>query len=421
MRRPIVTALVLALAMGLGDSLPDRVAGASPSPDNPRLVRIEAGTHTGFHFDADGDVIASRTVTLQRPSSAHATGRDWIDGRGTFLYIADGTLAGYHVRESMLTYVKGAVGGRGYDPVRKVTFPAGRVVGYRFDSAWKLSSAHIDRLESASSASTDRFSVINGQRFYRIVDGGWAGTWVPVDGSFRTRALRCHTGPRADASLRVVRTVSGAGREVALTFDMGGRLDPALDIMRYLLLNGVCTTIFPTGSASLTDVGADVLAMVKAYPQVFEVGNHTMYHCNLVRGGEGPNCPATRPSTTRVQRELTDAAAIIHAGTGRSPIPYWRPPYGAYDAAVLDAAASVGYTTTAMWGVDTIDWRQVRDGGPTAAQIAAKVVDESRGGTVVLMHLGGWNTRNALPWMVNKLNGQRDLLPTSLSDVLDLA
>jgi peptidoglycan/xylan/chitin deacetylase (PgdA/CDA1 family) len=191
-----------------------------------------------------------------------------------------------------------------------------------------------------------------------------------------------------------------------------------MSIMRHLLLNGVCTTIFPTGSASLTEVGGGVLAMVKAYPQVFEVGNHTMYHCNLVRGGEGPYCPTARPSLARLRQELTDAAAIIQAGTGQAPIPYWRPPYGAYDAAVLDGAASVGYTTTVMWDVDTIDWRHVDDGGPTAAQIAGKVVDSTRTGSVVLMHLGGWNTRNALPWMLQQLRGERDLVPTSLSDVL---
>jgi peptidoglycan/xylan/chitin deacetylase (PgdA/CDA1 family) len=421
MRPSAVTILIiLALLVGLAGARPAAVAGAGPTPDAPRQVRIEAGTHVGLRFDADWDVIASRKVSLQRPSAAHATARRWISGRGTYLAIADGTFAGYWIRESMVAYVTGTVASRRYEPVRRVSFPAGTVAGYRFDASWKLVSAHIGRLASASSAATDRYLVLNGQAYYRIVNGGWAGTWVPADGSFRTRALACHTGPRADATRRVVRTVSGAGREVALTFDMGGRLDPALDIMRYLLLNGVCTTIFPTGSSSLTDTGAAVLAMVKAYPQVFEVGNHTMYHCNLVSGGEGPNCPVSRPSTARVQRELTDAAAIIRAGSGQRPIPYWRPPYGAYDSAVLNAAAGVGYTTTAMWGLDTIDWRHVNAGGPTAAQIAFKVVDGARGGTVVLMHLGGWNTRNALPWMLQRLDSQRDLLPTSLSDVLDL-
>lgn len=421
MRKPYVRiAILLVAVIGLAATLPAPATAAGPSQDSPRRVRLEAGIQTGYRFDADGDVIASRTATLQGPALAHATRRAWIDGRGTFLRLSDGALAGYEVRESTIAYIIGTVASRRIDPVRSVSFPPGTVIGYRFDAGWSLLDAHIGTLASASSAASDRFIVLNGQGYYRIVNGGWAGTWVPAAGSYRTRALACHTAPRADTARRVVTTVSGAGREVALTFDLGGRLDPALDIMRYLLLRGVCTTIFPTGASSLTDVGGEVLAMVKAYPQLFEAGNHTMDHCNLVSGGEGPNCPTTRPRAARVQRELTDAATIIRAGTGRTPRPYWRPPYGAYDSGVLGAAAGVGYTTTAMWGVDTIDWKHVDDGGPTAAQIAAKVVERSRNGTVVLMHLGGWNTRSALPWMLLRLDTQRALLPTSLSDVLDL-
>jgi hypothetical protein len=41
-------------------------------------------------------------------------------------------------------------------------------------------------------------------------------------------------------------------------------------------------------------------------------------------------------------------------------------------------------------------------------------------GTVVLMHLGGWKTRAALPAMIRGLRSQRDLVPTSISDLLDL-
>jgi peptidoglycan/xylan/chitin deacetylase (PgdA/CDA1 family) len=418
MRRRIVhIGLSLTLISTLAGALPAATAAADPAPDNPRLMRIEAGTHVGRQFDADGTITGSLRLTLQAPVTGHAIDRAWIPGRGRFLLAGDGPFAGYWLRESTVAYVRGSVGSVRYDPLARVAFPAGKVIGYRFDSDWRLVSAKIGTPQG-SGADTDRAAIIDGRRYYRIVTGRWTGTWVPAGGTLRAKTLDCRAGPRADATRGVVRRVIGAGPEVALTFDMGGRLDPAVSIMRYLLLKGVCTTIFPTGSASLTEVGGEVLAMLKAYPQVFEVGNHTMYHCNLVRGGEGPFCPVSRPSPTRLRQELTDAAAIIEAGTGQMPVPYWRPPYGAYDAAVLDGAASVGYTTTAMWDVDTIDWRHVDDGGPTAAEIAAKVVDGTRTGSVVLMHLGGWNTRNALPWMLQQLRTQRDLVPTSLSDVL---
>ncbi|HEX6129919.1 MAG TPA: polysaccharide deacetylase family protein [Candidatus Limnocylindria bacterium] len=422
MRRSIsATALALMLVFSASALVPSPTAAAAPSPDNPRMVSFQAGTHTGYRFDADGDIVARKTYTLDRASAASTTKRTAIPGRaGKYLYIVDGIWAGYHVRESMVSYVVGVVGSRTYDSPRVVSFPAGTIIGYRFDDDWNLVSARIGSLGHSSSASARRVAVINGIAYYRIVNGGWAGTWVPKAGTLAVKALSCRTGPRADATRRVVRTVSGAGPEVALTLDMGGRLDPALSIMRYLLLNGVCTTIFPTGASSQTDVGAAVLAMVRAYPQVFEVGNHTMNHCNLVTGENGAACPQRPMTAAEIRKELTSAAAIITEGSGQSPVPYWRPPFGAYNQFVLDAAAGAGYTTTAMWGVDTIDWLPVADGGPTAAQIVGRVVTNVQGGSVVLMHLGGYNTRQALPMTIHLLRTSRDLEPTSLSDLLDM-
>jgi peptidoglycan/xylan/chitin deacetylase (PgdA/CDA1 family) len=421
--RPSIARLgiVLALLFTTSGMLPQVTAAAAPAPDNPRRVSFQAGTHTGYKFDADGDIVARKSYTLERPSGADTTARVSIPGRaGKYLFIMNGIWTGHYVRESIVSYVTGVVASKRYDPARKVTFPAGTIIGYRFDDDWNLVSARIGTLGHASSASANRTAVINGIPYYRIVNGGWAGTWVPKGASFATRALACHTGPRADATRRVVRTVTGAGPEVALTLDMGGRLDPALSIMRYLLLNGVCTTIFPTGASSKTDVGAAVLAMARAYPQVFEVGNHTMNHCDLVTGKNGAACPQRPMTAAEIRTELANAATIIAAGSGQSPVPYWRPPFGAYNQFVLDAAAGAGYTTTALWGVDTIDWKPVAQDGPTAAQIVSKVLTNAQSGSVVLMHLGGYNTRQALPMTIYRLRTARDLQPTSLSDLLDM-
>ena len=63
--------------------------------------------------------------------------------------------------------------------------------------------------------------------------------------------------------------------------------------------------------------------------------------------------------------------------TGQRPVPYWRPPYGSINSAVIQAAASAGYTKTFMWDIDTIDWKPIADGGPTAEQIATKVITQA--------------------------------------------
>jgi peptidoglycan/xylan/chitin deacetylase (PgdA/CDA1 family) len=194
-------------------------------------------------------------------------------------------------------------------------------------------------------------------------------------------------------------------------------------ILKLLIANKVCATIFPTGAMAATTAGQEILALIRAHPELFEIGNHTMHHCDLVHGGLGS--PTTKPCITNgrptadfVRRELTDAAAILTAGTGQKPVPYWRPPYGTYDQTLLNIAAGVGYTKTMLWDVDTIDWKPISDGGPTAQQIASKVVTRSVNGSVVLMHLGGYETYDALKLIIPGLR-QRGFVLTSISDLLD--
>jgi peptidoglycan/xylan/chitin deacetylase (PgdA/CDA1 family) len=70
-----------------------------------------------------------------------------------------------------------------------------------------------------------------------------------------------------------------------------------------------------------------------------------------------------------------------------------------------------------MWDVDTIDWLPVADGGPTANQIVQKVVNNAKGGSIVLMHLGGYNTFQALPAIVAGLQA-RGLAPATIGQLI---
>lgn len=66
---------------------------------------------------------------------------------------------------------------------------------------------------------------------------------------------------------------------------------------------------------------------------------------------------------------------------------------------------TAGYPYTVTWDVDTIDWRPIVNDppGPTADQIVAKVLASAEGGSIVLMHLGGYETYEALPRIVDSL------------------
>ena len=257
-----------------------------------------------------------------------------------------------------------------------------------------------------------------------IVAGDPNATPVPTPIATPTPiASGCRAGNRVAAgTAQTFYTIPNAGHAVALTLDMGGRLDPGLDILDYLIASKVCVTIFPTGAMAQTAEGQRIMAVIKAHPELFEVGNHTMHHCDLVRGGGGSPttapCAGITPTADFIRAELADAAAIIQQYSGQDPQPYWRAPYGSLSDAVTAAAASAGYTKTFGWDIDTIDWKPISQGGPSAQQIATKVITNAQDGSVVLMHLGGYETLDALKLMVPGLR-DRGFLLTSLSDLLD--
>ncbi len=216
-------------------------------------------------------------------------------------------------------------------------------------------------------------------------------------------------GPTPDPS-GVSIVVSHGPREsnaIALTFDMGGRLDPALQIVDWLIANDVRATIFPTGeTASGPAAGRDVLARIAAHPDLLDVGNHSWDHPDF----------ATL-TAAQITTQLTKTEAALEPILGRTTKPFFRPPYGSQDPAVRAAVGKAGWSYTVLWDVDTLDWKPTSDGGPTADDIAAKVAARVRGGSIVLMHLGGYHTLEALPEIVATLRS-RGLEPVTLSELL---
>lgn len=212
-----------------------------------------------------------------------------------------------------------------------------------------------------------------------------------------------HSGP----SVQVAHGDRASG-EVALTFDMGGRVEPALDIMNWLIDNEIRATIFMTGAivdSVNTDAGRQVLALIEDHPELFDLGNHSYSH------------PDFRDLTgAEMIEEIADADDSIAAHIDVDLKPFFRPPFGGVDQSVLDGVGEAGYAYTVMWDIDTIDWLPEADGGPTTTAMVNKVTTQAQGGSIVLMHLGGYNTLAALPGMVAGLEA-KGLEFTTLSDM----
>jgi peptidoglycan/xylan/chitin deacetylase (PgdA/CDA1 family) len=215
--------------------------------------------------------------------------------------------------------------------------------------------------------------------------------------------------PAASGSAVVVSNGARGGNAVALTFDLGGRVEPAVDIVTWLIANDVAATIFPTGSTlSETAAGREIAALVASRPDLLTMGNHSWDH---------PDFTTLSAAAIRDQLERTDAAVTSAIGIRSTPL--FRPPYGAHDADARAAVGAAGWPYLVMWDIDTIDWRPVSDGGPTADDIRTKVLSRAEGGSIVLMHLGGFNTLDALPGIVDGLRA-RGLEPVTLHRLLGL-
>jgi hypothetical protein len=166
----------------------------SPSPAasgattyNPAAALVfKAGSHTGYTFDGGGVVTGLKSYTLATDSGADTSTRASIANQpGSWFYITNGIWAGYWLPESSRLYLpSGGISAEvPFAPARTVTFAAGTYTGYTFDGAGVVTGLKTETLLRSSSASADRRAIINGRPYLGIVNGIWAGYWVPESSS----------------------------------------------------------------------------------------------------------------------------------------------------------------------------------------------------------------------------------------------
>jgi peptidoglycan-N-acetylglucosamine deacetylase len=68
---------------------------------------------------------------------------------------------------------------------------------------------------------------------------------------------------------------------------------------------------------------------------------------------------------------------------------------------VLSVLGAEGYVSV-FWTIDTLDWKPDR----TATQIEAAVLDKLSPGAIVLMHVGGKQTAQALPAILDEIKAR---------------
>jgi peptidoglycan/xylan/chitin deacetylase (PgdA/CDA1 family) len=99
------------------------------------------------------------------------------------------------------------------------------------------------------------------------------------------------------------------------------------------------------------------------------LGDHTFTHPFLTQTGG-------------VLGQLTSTISAIRAQTGYTPCVF-RPPYGAYDSAIVRTAASLGLATV-IWNVDPTDYAR-----PGVGAIESRILAQVQPCSIVISHDGG--------------------------------
>ncbi|MBV9848411.1 MAG: polysaccharide deacetylase family protein [Armatimonadetes bacterium] len=178
-------------------------------------------------------------------------------------------------------------------------------------------------------------------------------------------------------------------KQVALTFDACQTRKPAgydarlIRILRAthtpatLMLGGRWMETHPAATRSLA---ADPL---------FELGNHSYLHPHM-----------TRLTPAGMRAEMQETQDVMYRLTGKQGV-LFRPPYGEYDPALISVAARLGLHTL-TWEVVTGD----PDPHVSAKDIVRAVLERTRPGSIVIMHMNGrgWHTAEALPTVIAALH-----------------
>ncbi len=172
---------------------------------------------------------------------------------------------------------------------------------------------------------------------------------------------------------------------VALTFDDGPDPSNTPQILDLLARYGSHATFFVLGSAA------------ERYPELIrravgngnELGNHGWSHDRM-----------TSLTRDRVIEEIRRGSHQITQLVAQKPRSL-RPPYGAYNDGVVQAANELGETVV-LWSIDTLDWTN-----PPPSQLTNRVLEDVRPGSIILLHDGGGRraaTVRALPMILQGLH-----------------
>lgn len=178
--------------------------------------------------------------------------------------------------------------------------------------------------------------------------------------------------------------VETSEKKVAISFDAAWGAEDTPKLIEILAKYHVPATFFVVGQ------------WVDKYPEavkaLYEAGHDVMNHSDT-------HPHMTELTAEKIIREADVCSDKIQNVTGQRP-DLLRPPYGDYNDNVIRTLKDNGYYPI-QWDVDSLDWK-----GLSASAIRKRVLDKVRPGSIVLFHNAAEHTPEALPGIIEELQGR---------------
>lgn len=171
---------------------------------------------------------------------------------------------------------------------------------------------------------------------------------------------------------------------VAISFDCAWGVEYTEKILKALRVGEVKATWFMV--EFWTEKYPEFVKKIDA--EGHEIGTHSATHSYM-----------SKQDAEQIRLELKSSSQAISDVCGKE-VKLFRPPYGDYDDELILTSQSEGYFPI-QWDVDSLDWKDL-----SATDIAVRVINRVKPGSIILMHNNGLHTAEAVPVIIQTLKNR---------------
>ncbi len=173
-------------------------------------------------------------------------------------------------------------------------------------------------------------------------------------------------------------------KKIAISFDCAWGVEYTDTLLTIMEQNDIKCTFFA------------VEFWVKKYPEYakkivekgHELGTHSRTHPYM-----------SKLSKEQILDELTTSKNAIEELTGQK-VTLFRPPYGDYSNPLIESCNQLNLYPV-QWDVDSLDWKNL-----SGTEIALRIINGTKNGSIILCHNNGLHTAEALPMIFSTLKNR---------------